>query len=86
MQRVRSSYHHALRSVAGSIFNMSPEYFSASYDRMSNQQIMDMIGWVAGKGKDFDVLKAPIIYPDLKISAKKVFGNWFMIAKVRCSR
>ncbi|KAG1802713.1 uncharacterized protein HD556DRAFT_1437780 [Suillus plorans] len=36
---------------------------------------------VIGKGKDFDVLKAPIIYPDLKVSAKKVFGNWFMIAK-----
>ncbi|KAG2138254.1 hypothetical protein BD769DRAFT_1384774 [Suillus cothurnatus] len=69
------------RSVAGSIFNMAPEYFSASYDRMSNQQIMDMIGWVAGKGKDFDVLNAPIIYPDLKVNAKKVFGNWFMIAK-----
>ncbi|KAG1799772.1 uncharacterized protein HD556DRAFT_1210847, partial [Suillus plorans] len=77
----RSSYHYALRSVAGSIFNMAPEYFSASYDRMSNQQIMDMIGWVAGKGKDFDVLNAPIIYPDLKVNAKKVFGNWFMIAK-----
>ncbi|KAG1829440.1 hypothetical protein EV424DRAFT_1535769 [Suillus variegatus] len=46
-----------------------------------NKQIMDMIGWVAGKGKDFDVLKAPIIYPDLKVSAKKVFGNWLMIAK-----
>jgi hypothetical protein len=84
MQRVRSSYHYALWSVAGSIFNMAPEYFSASYD-MSNQQIMDMIRWVAGKGKDFDVLNAPIIYPDLKVNAKKVFGNWFMIAKVRCS-
>ncbi|KAG2109190.1 hypothetical protein BD769DRAFT_1337437, partial [Suillus cothurnatus] len=67
----RSSYHYVLRSVAGSIFNMAPEYFSASYDRMSNQQIMDMIGWVAGKGKDFDVLNAPIIYPDLKVNAKK---------------
>ncbi|KAG2124628.1 hypothetical protein DEU56DRAFT_711688, partial [Suillus clintonianus] len=77
----RSSYHYALQSVAGSIFNMSPKYFSVSYDRMSNQQIMDMIGWVAGKGKDFDVLKVPIIYPDLKVSVKKVFGNWFMIAK-----
>ncbi|KAG2111376.1 hypothetical protein BD769DRAFT_1642678 [Suillus cothurnatus] len=81
MQRVHSSYHYALQSVAGSIFNMAPEYFSASYDRMSNQQIMDMIGWVAGKGKDFDVLNTPIIYPDLKVNAKKVFGNWFMIAK-----
>ncbi|KAG2038096.1 hypothetical protein BDR03DRAFT_1010256 [Suillus americanus] len=81
MQRVRSSYHYALQSVAGSIINMSPENFSVSYDHMSNQQIMDMIGWVAGKGKDFDVLKAPIIYPDLKVSAKKVFGNWFMIVK-----
>ncbi|KAG2130570.1 hypothetical protein BD769DRAFT_1386962 [Suillus cothurnatus] len=82
MQRVHSSYHYALWSVAGSIFNMAPKYFSASYDRMSNQQIMDMIGWVAGKGKDFDVLNAPIIYPDLKVNAKMVFGNWFMIAKL----
>jgi len=85
MQRVHSSYHYVLQSVAGSIFNMAPKYFSASYDRMSNQQIMDMIGWVAGKGKDFDVLNAPIIYPDLKVNAKKVFGNWFMIVKVQCS-
>ncbi|OJA09081.1 hypothetical protein AZE42_11097 [Rhizopogon vesiculosus] len=60
---------------------MSPDYFSASYDRMSNQKIMVMIGWVAGKGKEFDVLNAPIIYPDLTVNAKKVFGNWFIIAK-----
>ncbi|KAG2137899.1 uncharacterized protein EDB93DRAFT_1253553 [Suillus bovinus] len=74
MQRVCSSYHYALWTVAGSIFNMSPKYFSALYDHMSNQQIMDMIRWVAGKGKDFNVLKAPIIYRDLKF-IKVVVGN-----------
>lgn len=83
MQRVRSSYHYALRSVAGSIFDMPPHYFAASCDRASIQQIMDMIGWVAGKGKEFDVLKAPIIYPDLMVNPKKAFGNWLVIAKVR---
>jgi len=69
--------------VAGSIFNMPPHYFAASYDRASIPQIMDMIGLVAGKGKEFDVLRAPIIYPDLTVNTKKAFGNWLVIAKVR---
>lgn len=45
------------------------------------QQIMDMIGWVAGK--EYDVFKAPVLYPDQVINDKKVFGNWLVIAKVR---
>ncbi|KAG1856509.1 hypothetical protein C8R48DRAFT_775916 [Suillus tomentosus] len=81
MQRVRSSYIYTLRSVAGSILNMPSLNFAASFDRMAVQQMTDAIGWVAGKGKEFNILNAPIIYPNLKVNAKKVFGNWLMIAK-----
>ncbi|KAG2353232.1 hypothetical protein BDR07DRAFT_1496662 [Suillus spraguei] len=34
-----------------------------------------------GKGKEFNILHSPIIYPNLKINAKKVFGNWLVITK-----
>lgn len=56
--------------------------FAASFDRAAVQQMTDAIGWVAGKGKEFNILNAPIIYPNLKVNAKKVFGNWLVIAKV----
>lgn len=81
MQQARSSFLFSLRSVAGSIFSLSPEYLAAKYQRAAMQQIMDMIGWVAGK--EYDVLKAPVLYPDHVINDKKVFGNWLVIAKVR---
>ncbi|KIK36029.1 hypothetical protein CY34DRAFT_16658 [Suillus luteus UH-Slu-Lm8-n1] len=81
MQRVRSSYIYTLRSVAGSILEMPSQNFAASFDRAADKQMVDAIGWVAGKGKDFNVLDAPIIYPNLKVNAKKVFGNWLVIAK-----
>ncbi|KAG1772857.1 hypothetical protein EV702DRAFT_935104, partial [Suillus placidus] len=78
----RSSFFNGLRTVSGSIFNMSPEYFVARYDRASVQQITDMIGWEAGKGKTFDVFKAPVLYPDNIVNEKKIFRNWLVIAKV----
>lgn len=61
---------------------MPSQNFAASFDRAADKQMVDAIGWVAGKGKDFNVLDAPIIYPNLKVNAKKVFGNWLVIAKV----
>ncbi|KAG1857470.1 hypothetical protein F4604DRAFT_1931423 [Suillus subluteus] len=82
MQQARSSFFNGLRTVSGSIFNMSPEYFVARYDRASVQQITDMIGWEAGKGKTFDVFKAPVLYPDNIVNEKKIFRDWLMIAKV----
>jgi len=81
MQQARSSFFFSLRSVAGSIFNLSPEYLTAKYQRAAMQQIMDMIGWAAGK--EYDVFKAPVLYPDQVINDKKVFGNWLVIAKVK---
>ncbi|KAG1802196.1 uncharacterized protein HD556DRAFT_1304359 [Suillus plorans] len=81
MQQARSSFFNGLRTVSGSIFNMSPEYFVARYDRASVQQITDMIGWEAGKGKTFDVFKAPVLYPDNIVNEKKIFRAWLMIAK-----
>lgn len=83
MQQARSSFFNGLRTVSGSIFNMSPEYFVARYDRASVQQITDMIGWEAGKGKTFDVFKAPVLYPDNIVNEKKIFRDWLMIAKVK---
>ncbi|KAG1826428.1 hypothetical protein EV424DRAFT_1297519, partial [Suillus variegatus] len=77
----RSSYIYTLRSVAGSILDMPSPNFAASFDRAAVQQMTDVIGWVAGKGKEFNILNAPIIYPNLKVNAKKVFRNWLVIAK-----
>ncbi|KAG1788982.1 uncharacterized protein HD556DRAFT_1495893 [Suillus plorans] len=82
MQQARSSFFNGLRTVSGSIFNMSPEYFVARYDCASVQKITDMIGWEAGKGKTFDVFKAPVLYPDNIVNEKKIFRAWLMIAKV----
>ncbi|KAG2082175.1 uncharacterized protein F5147DRAFT_660560 [Suillus discolor] len=81
MQQARSSFFNGLCTVSGSIFNMSPEYFVARYDRASIQQITDMIGWEAGKGKTFDVFKAPVLYPDNIVNEKKIFRNWLIITK-----
>ncbi|KAG1785937.1 uncharacterized protein HD556DRAFT_1194780, partial [Suillus plorans] len=78
----RSSFINGLRSVAGSIFNMPNEYFMSKYDRKSVPQVTDLIGWEAGKGKVFDVFKAPILYPDNVINEKRVFKNWMVLAKV----
>ncbi|KAG1738666.1 uncharacterized protein EDB91DRAFT_1082696 [Suillus paluster] len=82
MQQARSSFFNGLHTVAGSIFNMSPEYFVARYDRASAQQITDMIGWRVGKGKTFDVFKAPILYPGNIVDERNFFRNWLVIAKV----
>ncbi|KAG2074145.1 hypothetical protein BDR04DRAFT_1115707 [Suillus decipiens] len=61
---------------------MSPEYFVARYDCASVQQIMDIIGWEAGKGKTFDIFKPPVLYPDNIINKKKIFRAWLIIMKV----
>ncbi|KAG2135965.1 hypothetical protein DEU56DRAFT_913059 [Suillus clintonianus] len=82
MQQARSSFINGLCSVAGSIFSMPNEYFMSKYDRNSVPQVTDLIGWEAGKGKVFDIFKAPILYPDNVIDAKRVFKNWLVIAKV----
>ncbi|KAG1903418.1 uncharacterized protein F5891DRAFT_907082, partial [Suillus fuscotomentosus] len=78
----RSSFINGLRTVAGSIFNMPNEYFMSKYDRTSVPQVTDLIGWEAGKGKVYDVFKAPILYPDNVINAKRAFKNWLVIAKI----
>lgn len=83
MQQARSSFINGLRSVAGSIFNMPNEYFMSKYDRKSVPQVTDLIGWEAGKGKAFDVFKAPILYPDTVVNEKRVFKNWLVLAKVK---
>ncbi|KAG2039872.1 hypothetical protein BDR03DRAFT_980504 [Suillus americanus] len=82
MQQAQSSFFNGLRTIAGSIFNMSPEYFVAKYDRASVQPIMDMIGWEVGKGKTFDIFKAPVLYPSNIVNERKIFRNWLTIAKV----
>lgn len=61
---------------------MSSQNFAASFDRTADKQMVDAIGWVVGKGKDFNILNAPIIYSNLKVNAKKVFRNWLVIMKV----
>ncbi|KAG1861662.1 hypothetical protein F4604DRAFT_1929730 [Suillus subluteus] len=82
MQQARSSFINGLRSVAGSIFNMPNEYFMLKYNRNSALQVTDLIGWEAGKGKVFDVFKAPILYPDNVVNEKRAFKNWLVLAKV----
>ncbi|KAG2092953.1 uncharacterized protein F5147DRAFT_779514 [Suillus discolor] len=82
MQQARSSFINGLRSVAGSIFNMPNEYFMSKYDCISVLQVTDLIGWEAGKGKVYDVFKAPILYPDNVINVKRAFKNWLVIAKI----
>jgi len=62
---------------------MPAEYFMAKCDRASVQEVLDLIGWVSGKGKDYDVSKAPIFYPNRVVNMKKAFGNWLVLAKVR---
>ncbi|KAG1905543.1 uncharacterized protein F5891DRAFT_934331, partial [Suillus fuscotomentosus] len=78
----RSSFLNSLRTVAGGIFNMPNEYFVSKYDRTSLRQVTDLIGWEAGKGKMYDIFKAPILYPDHIVNEKKIFKNWIVIAKV----
>ncbi|KAG1785855.1 uncharacterized protein HD556DRAFT_1450296 [Suillus plorans] len=82
MQQARSSFLNSLRTVAGGIFNMPNEYFVSKYDRTSLRQVTDLIGWEAGKGKMYDIFKAPILYPDHVVNEKKIFKNWIVIAKV----
>ncbi|KAG2078673.1 hypothetical protein BDR04DRAFT_1147368 [Suillus decipiens] len=38
--------------------------------------------WEAGKGKVYDIFKAPILYPNHVVNEKKCFKNWIVIAKV----
>jgi len=83
MQQARSSFLNSLRTVAGGIFNMPNEFFVSKYDRTSLPQVTDLIGWEAGKGKMYDIFKAPILYPDHVVNEKKVFKNWLVIAKVK---
>lgn len=83
MQQARSSFLNSLRTVAGGIFNMPNEFFVSKYDRTSLSQVTDLIGWEAGKGKAYDIFKAPILYPDHIVNEKKIFRNWIVIAKVR---
>ncbi|KAG1784292.1 uncharacterized protein HD556DRAFT_1451951 [Suillus plorans] len=82
MQQARSSFLNSLRTVAGGIFNMPNEFFISKYDRTSLSQVTDLIGWEAGKGKAYDIFKAPILYPDHIVNEKKIFRNWIVIAKV----
>ncbi|KAG2104266.1 hypothetical protein BD769DRAFT_1367146 [Suillus cothurnatus] len=82
MQQACSSFLNSLRTVAGGIFNMPNEFFVSKYDRTSLPQVTDLIGWEAGKGKMYDIFKAPILYPDHVVNEKKVFKNWLVIAKV----
>jgi hypothetical protein len=83
MQQARSSFLNGLRTVAGGIFNMPNEYFVSKYDRTSLPQVTDLIRWEVGKGKVYDIFKAPILYPDHVVNEKKCFKNWIVIAKVR---
>ncbi|KAG2153801.1 uncharacterized protein EDB93DRAFT_1248698 [Suillus bovinus] len=48
---------NSLHSVAGGIFNMPNEFFVSKYDRNSLPQVMDLIGWEAGKGQAYDIFK-----------------------------
>ncbi|KAG1897927.1 uncharacterized protein F5891DRAFT_1191563 [Suillus fuscotomentosus] len=82
MQQARSSFLNSLRTIAGGIFNMPNEYFVSKYDHTSLRQVTDLIGWEAGKGKMYDIFKAPILYPDHIVNEKKIFKNWIVIAKV----
>ncbi|KAG2105185.1 hypothetical protein BD769DRAFT_1393339 [Suillus cothurnatus] len=82
MQQAHSSFLNSLRTVAGGIFNMPNEFFISKYDRTSLPQVTNLIGWEAGKGKMYDIFKAPILYPDHVVNEKKVFKNWLVIAKV----
>ncbi|KAG1888362.1 hypothetical protein F4604DRAFT_1539204, partial [Suillus subluteus] len=77
-----SSFLNGLRTIAGGIFNMPNEYFVSKYNRTSLSQVTDLIGWEAGKGKVYDIFKAPILYPDHVVNEKKCFKNWIVIAKV----
>ncbi|KAG1838070.1 hypothetical protein F4604DRAFT_1998347 [Suillus subluteus] len=55
------------------------------YARKSTEKdalVTDLIGWEAGKGKVFDVFKAPILYPDNVVNEKRAFKNWLVLAKV----
>ncbi|KAG2757675.1 hypothetical protein P692DRAFT_20639829, partial [Suillus brevipes Sb2] len=74
---------NSLRTIAGGIFNMPNEFFVSKYNRTSLSQVTDLIGWVAGKGKAYDIFKAPILYPDHIVNEKKIFRNWIVIAKIR---
>jgi len=85
MQQAQLSFINGLCSVAGSIFNMLNEYFVSKYNRKSVPQVTDLIGWEAGKGKVFNVFKAPILYSDNVVNEKRVFKNWLVLAKVRAS-
>ncbi|KAG2114672.1 uncharacterized protein F5147DRAFT_649834 [Suillus discolor] len=82
MQQARSSFINGLRSVAGSIFNMLNEYFMSKFDRNSVPQVTQLIRWETGKGKAYDVFKAPILYPDHVVNEKRVFKDWLVFAKV----
>jgi ATP sulfurylase len=82
MQQARSAFFNGLRSVSGSIFNMPSKYFVSKYDRASVKDITDLVGWTPGKGKEYDVLKAPVFYPDHAVNAKKIFSDWEVLAKV----
>ncbi|KAG2126013.1 uncharacterized protein EDB93DRAFT_1257817 [Suillus bovinus] len=82
MQQARCSFLNSLCSVAGGIFNMPNKFFVSKYDRNSLPQVMDLIGWEAGKGQAYDIFKAPILYPDHVVNEKKIFQNWIVIVKV----
>ncbi|KAG2142231.1 uncharacterized protein EDB93DRAFT_1105486 [Suillus bovinus] len=82
MQQARSSFLNSLRTIAGGIFNMPNKFFVSKYDRTSLRQVTDLIGWEAGKGKIYDIFKAPILYPNHVVNEKKIFKNWIVIAKV----
>ncbi|KAG0698763.1 hypothetical protein DFH29DRAFT_877760 [Suillus ampliporus] len=61
---------------------MPNEYFISKYDHTSLPQVTDLIRWEAGKGKVYDIFKAPILYPNHVMNEKKIFKNWIVIAKV----
>ncbi|KAG2155364.1 uncharacterized protein EDB93DRAFT_1247847 [Suillus bovinus] len=85
MQRVCSSHIYTLRSVAGSILEMPSQNFAALFDCTADEQMVDAIEWVAEKGKDFNVLDAPIIYPNLKVNAKKIrHWDYFLDLLLNC--
>ncbi|KAG1732425.1 uncharacterized protein EDB91DRAFT_1058090 [Suillus paluster] len=82
MQQAHSPFLNSLCTVAGGIFNMPNEFFISKYDHTSLPQVTDLIGWEAGKGKAYDIFKAPILYPAHVMNEKKIFRNWTVIAKV----
>ncbi|KIJ06321.1 hypothetical protein PAXINDRAFT_92194, partial [Paxillus involutus ATCC 200175] len=77
----RATILNTLHDVMGKILGLPGEYFETEYSRESQPDIRAMLGITIEHPRTYPLL-FPMLYPDLDVGSKKLFGNWQVLAKI----